>query len=186
QVLDTLREPMQEGRITIARAGTSATYPARFTLIAAMNPCPCGNLGDLMAPCTCLPDQVDRYNARISGPLLDRVDLRVHVPRVPYVELRDGTARERSAVVRQRVIAARARMRARGRRANAELTPPELRRHCSLGASAEVLLGRAVHDRRLSARAYHRTLRVARTIADLAGSDGVQRDHLASALLLRA
>jgi len=186
QVLDTLREPMQEGRITISRAGTSATYPARFTLIAAMNPCPCGRLGDPGAPCTCLPDQVDRYNARISGPLLDRVDLRVHVARVPYEELRHGTGRERSADVRRRVIAARARMAARGRSANAELTAPELRRHCSLDPGGESLLGRAVHDRRLSARAYHRVLRVARTVADLAGSDGVMREHLATALLLRA
>ena len=186
QVLDTLREPMQEGRITISRAGTSATYPARFTFIAAMNPCPCGKLGDPATPCTCLPDQVDRYNARISGPLLDRVDLRVHVPRIPYEELRDGTGRERSADVRQRVIAARARMAARGRRANAELTPHELRRHCALDASAEALLGRAVRERRLSARSYHRVLRVSRTIADLAGSEGVRREDLATALLLRA
>lgn len=186
QVLDTLREPLQEGRITIARAGTSATYPARFTLVAAMNPCPCGRLGDPVTPCSCLPDQVDRYNARISGPLLDRVDLRVHVPRVPYEELRDAAPRERSAEVRRRVIAARERMAARGRSANADLTPRELRRHCSLDGPAELLLGRAVRDRRLSARAYHRVLRVSRTIADLAGSDLVAREHLASALLLRA
>lgn len=151
-----------------------------------MNPCPCGKLGDPMTPCTCLPDAIDRYNGRISGPLLDRVDLRVHVPRVPYEALRDGRARERSADVRRRVVTARARMAARGRRANSELTPPELRRHCSLDGPAEELLGRAVQDRRLSARAYHRILRVARTIADLEESDGVRRDHLASALLLRA
>ena len=186
QVLDTLREPLQEGRITISRAGTSATYPARFTLIAAMNPCPCGKLGDSATPCTCLPDAIDRYNGRISGPLLDRLNLRVHVPRVPYEALRDGRAHERSSDVRRRVLTARARMTARGCRANSELTPAELRRHCSLDGPAEELLGRAVQDRRLSARAYHRILRVARTMADLEESDGVRRDHLASALLLRA
>lgn len=186
QVLDTLREPMQEGRITIARGGTSATYPARFTLIAAMNPCPCGKLGDPAAPCTCLPNAVDRYNARLSGPFLDRIDLRVHVPRVPYEELRDAAPRERSLEVRRRVVAARERMAPRGRRTNAELSVAELRRHCSLDVAGERLVGHAVKERRLSARGYHRLLRVARTVADLAGSDAVGRDHLASALLLRA
>ena len=185
QVLDTLREPMQEGHVTIARGGTSATYPARFTLIAAMNPCPCGKLGDPALACTCLPDAVDRYNARISGPFLDRVDLRVHVPRVPYEDLRDAAPRERSADVRRRVQAARERMARRGRRANGELTVAEVRRHCSLDAQAERLVAAAVKDRRLSARGYHRLLRVARTVADLDGSERVGRDHLASALLLR-
>ena len=177
---------MQEGRITIARGGTSATYPARFTLIAAMNPCPCGKLGDPALACMCLPDAVDRYNARISGPFLDRVDLRVHVPRVPYEDLRDAAPRERSADVRRRVLAARERMSRRGRRANGELTVAEIRRHCSVDDPAERLVAAAVKDRRLSARGYHRLLRVARTVADLDGSERVGRDHLASALLLRA
>lgn len=184
-VLDTLREPMQDGCITIARAGASATYPARFTLVAAMNPCPCGNRGDPVTPCTCLPDEVDRYHARLSGPFLDRIDLRVHVPRVPYEQLRDTAVREGSAAVRRRVVAARERMAQRGHRANAELTVAELRRHCSLDASAERLVAGAVQDRRLSARGYHRLLRVARTVADLAESDHVAREHLATALLLR-
>jgi len=186
QVLDTLREPMQEGRITIARGGTSATYPAKFTLIAAMNPCPCGKLGDPALACTCLPEAVDRYNARLSGPFLDRIDLRVHVPRVPYEELRDAAPRERSADVRRRVVAARERVAARGRRSNAELTVAEVRRHCSLDEPAERLVAAAVRDRRLSARGYHRLLRVARTVADLARCESVGRDHLATALLLRA
>jgi magnesium chelatase family protein len=177
---------MQDGRITIARAGASATYPARFTLVAAMNPCPCGKRGDPVMPCTCLPDQVDRYNARLSGPFLDRIDLRVHVPRIPYEELRDAAPRERSCDVRRRVVTARERMLARGRRANAELTVAEVRRHCSLDDHAERLVAAAVKDRRLSARGYHRLLRVARTVADLDGSERVGRDHLASALLLRA
>ena len=185
-VLDTLREPMQEGRITISRAGASATYPARFTLVAAMNPCPCGRRGDPVMPCTCLPDAVERYNARLSGPFLDRIDLRVNVPRVPYEQLRDAAPRERSADVRRRVIAARERMIARGRRANAELTVAEIRRHCSPDPAAERLVAAAVRERRLSARGYHRLLRVARTIADLCASDEVRREHLASALLLRA
>ena len=139
-----------------------------------------------MTPCTCLPDAVDRYNARLSGPFLDRIDLRVHVPRVPYEQLRDAAPRERSADVRRRVVVARERMTARGRRANAELTVAEIRRHCSLDPAAERLVASAVKERRLSARGYHRLLRVARTVADLGGSDDVGREHLASALLLRA
>ncbi|HET8568556.1 MAG TPA: YifB family Mg chelatase-like AAA ATPase [Candidatus Limnocylindria bacterium] len=186
-VLDTLREPLQEGEVTISRAGATATYPARFTLVGAMNPCPCGALGDPERACTCLPDAIDRYRARLSGPVLDRIDLRVHVPRVPYDELRaDAGGRERSCAVRERVVRARARVRARGRRTNAELTVPELQRHCSLDAAAERVLREAVTARRLSARAYHRTLRVARTIADLDASDRVTAEHLAGALVLRA
>jgi len=155
-------------------------------LCCSSEPCPCGKLGDPAAPCTCLPDAVVRYNARLSGPFLDRIDLRVHVPRVPYEELRDAAPRERSSEVRRRVVAARERMARRGRRANAELSVVELRRHCPLDAAAERLVAGAVKERRLSARGYHRLLRVARTVADLAGSESVGREHLASALLLRA
>jgi magnesium chelatase family protein len=187
QVLETLREPLEEGEITISRAGGAATYPARFVLIAAMNPCPCGHAGDPTTECTCLPDAIERYRGRLSGPVLDRIDLRVHVPRVPYEQLRDaGPARERSATVRERVCAARRRMRTRGRRTNAELTIPEVSRHCRLDSDAEPLMAEAMRTRKLSARGYHRVLRVARTAADLDGSERIGTDHLATALLLRA
>ncbi|HEY8732542.1 MAG TPA: YifB family Mg chelatase-like AAA ATPase [Candidatus Limnocylindria bacterium] len=186
QVLDTLREPLEEGAITISRAGGAATYPARFVLIAAMNPCPCGHAGDAGAECTCLPEAVERYRGRISGPVMDRIDLRVHVPRVPYEQLRDDETREPSAVVRARVCASRQRMGARGRRANAELSIADVKRHCRLDRDAETLVGEAMRVRKLSARGYHRILRVARTAADLDGSERITADHVATALLLRA
>jgi len=186
QVLDTLREPLEQGAITISRAGGAATYPARFVLVAAMNPCPCGHAGDAGALCTCLPDAIERYRGRISGPVMDRIDLRVHVPRVAYEQLRDDETRESSATVRERVCAARQRMRARGRRTNAELTIADTKRHCRLDHDAELLLAEAMRSKRLSARGYHRVLRVARTAADLEGSEHIKADHLASVLLLRA
>ena len=188
-VLDTLREPLEERSITISRAGGAATYPARFVLVAAMNPCPCGFWGDPERDCTCLPEQIERYRGRLSGPLLDRIDLRVHVPRVPFEHLRED-GRERSADVRGRVLAARERMGARlsgtGRRVNADLTVGEVKRFCAVDSETESLLGDAVHARRLSARGYHRVLRVARTSADLAGSAKVRAEDVALALLLRA
>ncbi|MBU6424106.1 MAG: YifB family Mg chelatase-like AAA ATPase [Chloroflexi bacterium] len=188
-VLETLREPLEEGAVTISRAGSSATYPARFTLVAAQNPCPCGRWGDPEAECTCLPDAIARYRARISGPLLDRIDMRVAVPRVPYRELRDRRERETSAAVRCRVERARARMRGRfagtRRRCNAEMTKREVERYCELDASGERLVSAAVSARRISARGYHRLLRVARTVADLAEAETIASEHAAVALLLR-
>ena len=187
-VLDTLREPLEEGSITLSRAAAAATYPARVTLVAAMNPCPCGHAGDPSSACTCLPDAVDRYHARLSGPLMDRIDLRVHVPRLAYEDLR-AEGRETSRVVRDRVCAARERMRARlrgtSRRTNAELTVAEVRTHCRLDDAADALAHDAMRARRLSARGVHRAMRVARTLADLAARDAVTRDDLAFALLLR-
>jgi magnesium chelatase family protein len=187
-VLDTLREPLEEGSITLSRAASTATYPARVTLVAAMNPCPCGHAGDPAAPCTCLPDAIERYHARLSGPLMDRIDLRVHVPRLAYEDLRVAGG-EPSRVVRERIGAARERMRARlvttGRRTNAELTVPEIRAHCRLDAAADDLAGDAMRSRRLSARGVHRALRVARTIADLAGRECIAGQDVAFALLLR-
>ena len=188
-VLDTLREPLEERSVTISRAGGAATYPARFVLVAAMNPCPCGFWGDGERECRCLPDQIERYRGRLSGPLVDRIDLRVHVPRVAYERLRDE-GREFSAVVRDRVLAARERMRARlagtSQRVNADLTVAEVKRFCRVDAETEALLGGAVRTRRLSARGYHRVLRVARTAADLAGSEGLRADDVSLALLLRS
>lgn len=183
--LEALREPLEEGRVTIARAGASATFPARTILVAAMNPCPCGFYGDPERDCRCLPEQVARYRARISGPLLDRIDLRVGVPRVPPRDLRDEGG-VRSAVVRARIEAARERMRARGVLCNAELPLARLRRCARVGEDAEALLERAVARDRLSARGYHRVLRVARTIADLEGAEAIATPHLAEAIALHA
>jgi len=185
-VLETLREPLEEGAVTISRAGTSATYPARFILVGAMNPCPCGHAGDPAVACSCLPGAIERYRGRLSGPLLDRIDLRVHVPRLPFERLRDDARAEPSAAVRGRVIAARERMRARASCPNAELGVAALRRHCSLDAAADALISAAMHARRLSPRGYHRLLRVARTAADLAGRERIASDDVVTALLLRA
>src|SRR5439155_333028 len=147
--------------------------PARFLLVAAMNPCPCGHWGDTGAECRCLPDAIERYRGRLSGPLLDRIDLRAHVPRVPYDELRDES-RERSSLVRDRVLAARERMRQRqGRGVNADLGVAEVRRFCRIDRATDALLAEAVRARHLSVRGYHRVLRVSRTIAVLAA--GVAR-----------
>ncbi len=187
-VLDTLREPLEEGSITLSRAAAAATYPARVTLVAAMNPCPCGHAGDATAPCTCLPDAVERYHGRLSGPLMDRIDLRVHVPRLSYEQLRERGS-EATRAVRERVLAARERMRSRlsgtGRRTNAEMTVAEVRAHCRLDDDADALAREAMRSRRLSARGVHRVLRVARTVADLAASDRIRGEDVALALLLR-
>jgi magnesium chelatase family protein len=187
-VLDTLREPLEEGAITLSRAAAAATYPARVTLVAAMNPCPCGHAGDPAAACTCLPDAVERYHARLSGPLMDRIDLRVHVPRLAYEELR-GQGRETTREVRERVLEARARMRARllgtGRRTNAEMVVADIRAHCRLDDAADSLAREAMRSRRLSARGVHRVLRVARTLADLAAIERIRGEDVAFALMLR-
>jgi magnesium chelatase family protein len=188
-VLETMREPLEEGAITISRAGAAATYPARFTLVAAQNPCPCGRLGDPQSQCSCLPDQIARYRSRISDPLLDRIDMKVGVPRIPYKELRARAPREPSAIVRARVRAARERMRHRlagtGRRCNSEMTKRQVEQHCELDQEGEDMMSAAISGRRISARGYHRLLRVSRTIADLAGAERIGAAHLGLALLLR-
>jgi magnesium chelatase family protein len=154
-----------------------------------MNPCPCGFWGDSERECRCLPDQIERYRGKLSGPVLDRIDLRVHVPRVPFERLRDD-GRESSADVRDRVLVARERMRTRlaatGRHVNADLTIAEVKRFCRVDPETESLLAEAVQARRLSARGYHRVLRVARTAADLAGRDDLRTEDVAFALLLRS
>ncbi len=186
-MLEVLREPMESGRIIISRAARQCEFPARFQLLAAMNPCPCGYAGDTGGRCRCTPDQIQRYRARISGPLLDRIDIGVEVPRVPLHEL--GRARseqdEASAPVRERVTAARQRQMARSGCANAALASEALHSACALGNAERGLLERALEKLGLSARAYHRILRVARTIADLDASERVGRPHLAEALQLR-
>ena len=182
-VLDVLREPLETGRILISRAARQAEFPAAFQLVAAMNPCPCGYAGDPRGNCSCTPDQVQRYRARVSGPLLDRLDLQLEVPRVPLSELNAMSANgETSACVAQRVAAARQRQLDRAGKTNAALNTGEAERDCPLRPSDRALLERAVDALGLSARAYHRLLRVSRTIADLDGEERIGTAHLTEAI----
>lgn len=183
-VLEVLREPLETGQIVVSRAARQAEFPARFQLIAAMNPCPCGYLGDDSGRCRCTEDQVQRYRARISGPLLDRIDLHVDVPRPPPMALRPDTPAngEPSAAVATRVLAARDRQILRCGKPNARLTPREAGRFCAPDSGGLDLLERAAERLGFSARAYHRILKTARTIADLAASDTVQSTHIAEAI----
>lgn len=182
KVLEVLREPLESGRITISRAARQAEFPARFQLIAAMNPCPCGYLGHASGKCHCTPDQIARYRARISGPLLDRIDLKLDMPRVAQAQLRAAARGEDSAAVRARVSAARALQLARAGVPNARLGNRLVERDCALDATGQALLDRALEQLGLSARAYHRLLRVARTIADLAHARDIGHAHLAEAI----
>jgi magnesium chelatase family protein len=188
-VLEVLRQPLEEGRVAIARAARTALFPARFVLVGAMNPCPCGFAGDAVRVCRCTPQQVSRYQGRLSGPLRDRFDLMVDVPAVPPDVLGDSAAGEPSAAVRARVVDARARQQIRfggtGVRANASLSPALLARHCRLDHTGLKLLRAAVEKLALSARGYDRIRKVARTIADLAGADAIEADHIAEALQFR-
>jgi magnesium chelatase family protein len=184
-VLEVLREPIESGHIVISRAARQSEFPARFQLVAAMNPCPCGHLGDPAATCRCTPDRVAAYRSRISGPLLDRIDLHVEVPRVGPEEIASASPSEPSAGAARRVTAARTRQLERQGRANSRLEGGAVL-ECTLAeASALALLGTAMQRLALSARAYHRVLRVARTIADLAGDERVRSDHVAEAITFR-
>jgi magnesium chelatase family protein len=186
RVLEVLREPLESGVITISRAARQAEFPARFQLIAAMNPCPCGYLGDPSGRCHCTPDQVQRYRARVSGPLLDRFDMHVEVPRPDHALLcRTDPAGESSTVVRARVVAARERQQRRAGRANAQLGNRALEQHCALTDTDRVLLADAIDRLGLSARAYHRIIKVARTIADLSEDESITTAHLTEALSYR-
>ncbi|HWY26123.1 MAG TPA: YifB family Mg chelatase-like AAA ATPase [Nevskia sp.] len=186
-VLEVLREPLESGQITVSRAARQVDFPARFQLVAAMNPCACGYFGDACGKCQCTPDQVARYRSRISGPLLDRIDLQVFVPRLESAALAAGDPppAEGSAAVRARVVAARARQQARAGKPNAALGPKELERDAPLDAAARGLLAAALERLSLSARAFHRVLKVARTIADLEGVAAVASAHVAEAVRYR-
>lgn len=185
RALEVLREPIENGVITVSRAAHQAEFPASFQLIAAMNPCPCGYLGDPQGRCRCTPDRIDRYRARLSGPLLDRLDLHIEVPRVPTELLKRTGQEETSAVVRSRVLRARNRQRERQGAPNARLTSREIERFCAASKTAMALLERASASLGMSARAYHRILKVARTIADLAQLDVIDAAQMGEAIGLR-
>lgn len=188
--LEILRQPVEDGRITVSRAARSVDYPARFMLVASMNPCPCGNYGNRNAECTCTPAQINRYMSRISGPLLDRIDIHIEVGGVTYDELSSSADAEDSATVKLRVNNARKRQFDRfgesGVHCNAQMSGADVRRYCPIDEESERLLGNAFSRLGLSARAYTRILKVARTIADIEGSERVLKKHVAEAVQYRS
>jgi magnesium chelatase family protein len=189
-LLDLLRQPLEDGRVTIARAAIALTYPARFMLVGAMNPCPCGYSGDPVRPCVCPPRAVMKYRGRISGPILDRIDLHIEVPSVKYEQLRVEGESEKSAAVRERVLLARQiqlkRLPGEGVYSNSQMKPKHLKKFCQLDAAAQSILDRAVRQLGLSARAYHRILKVARTIADLEAAESIRSVDLLEAIQYRS
>jgi magnesium chelatase family protein len=184
-VLEVLREPLESGRITISRAARRAEFRAQFQLVAAMNPCPCGYLGHFNGKCRCTPDQIARYRGKISGPLLDRIDIQIEVPAVPHEALLKQADGETSSIIQLRVEAARQRQLARQNKPNAQLSVTEIDQFCAPDAQGAALLHQVITRLNLSARAYHRVLKVARTIADLAGSEDILATHIAEAVQYR-
>ncbi len=185
-----MRQPLEDGCVTIARAAVSVSFPSRFMLAAAMNPCPCGFFGDATRECHCSPPQIQRYVSKISGPLLDRIDIHIEVPAVKYKELRGEVPVESSATVRERVMRAREIQlgRYRGEKsvyANAQIPPRLIRQHCAISAEGEKLLEMAIQRLGLSARAHDRILKVSRTIADLDGAEAILPRHLSEAIQYR-
>lgn len=190
RTLEVLRQPVEDGIVTISRAAANLSYPARLQLIAAMNPCPCGMLGDLMKPCTCSHPQVMKYQARISGPILDRLDIHIEVPRLKHDELLSTTPGESSAAIRARVAEARAVQTRRFADTpitnNAQMRPKDIRQFCPLSGDVQSLLRTAIDQLHLSARAYDRILKLARTIADLDAGPDIAIPHLAEAIQYRS
>jgi magnesium chelatase family protein len=205
-VLEVLRQPLEDGTVTIARAAMSLSFPARFMLAAAMNPCPCGYFNDKSRECMCTPPMIQRYVSKVSGPLLDRIDIHIEVPAVQYKELRGGASAEGSAEIRTRVLAARERQHARFALAphsepartkptaraaskpifsNSQMNTQQIRAFCELSSDAERLLERAMQQQGLSARAHDRILKVARTIADLSAEPNIAVKHIAEAIQYR-
>ncbi len=185
RVLEVLREPLESGRISVSRAARQAEFPAEFQLVAAMNPCMCGFLGHYSGRCHCTPDQVLRYRRKISGPLLDRIDIQIEVPAVPPEDLSRVSGGDSSSNIRERVAKARARMIVRQGKENARLTTREIEKHCVPDEKGATLLKQAISKLGLSARGYHRILKVARTIADLAGAEAFTAMHVAEAIQYR-
>jgi magnesium chelatase family protein len=190
-VLEVMRQPLEDGNVTIARAAMSLTFPARFMLVAAMNPCPCGYFNDRTRECHCTPMIIQRYISKISGPLLDRIDIHIDVPAVNYRELRGTVLPESSGDIRARVLRAREIQLDRFAKgaeriyANAQMGSREIRKYCELGTESEHLLERAMVKQGLTARAHDRILKVSRTIADLVGVDSIEPGHLAEAIQYR-
>jgi magnesium chelatase family protein len=188
-VLEVLRQPLEDRQVTISRATGAITYPANFVMVGAMNPCPCGYLGDPARDCVCSESTITRYQKKISGPLLDRIDIHMDVPRVDYEKLSDSRRGESSSVIRARVEAARElqteRFRGTSLRTNSDMGAKEVQHFCTLDGAGDTLMRAAMHQLQLSARSYHRILKLARTIADLAGAGEIQSHHLAEALQYR-
>jgi magnesium chelatase family protein len=188
EILELLRQPLEDGKITISRLNAAITYPAKFMLVAAMNPCPCGFFGDPFHECSCAPHQIQRYLSRISGPLMDRIDLQVEVAPVKFADFEEPST-EDSAAIKKRVEAARLiqleRYEGQNIYYNSQLTPNLINRYCRLGRTEKLLMKEAFHRLKLSARAYNRILKVARTIADLDGAEAIGENHIAEALRYR-
>lgn len=188
--LEVMRQPLEDGKVTISRAAGSITFPSEFMLVAAMNPCPCGYFGDLKRECRCGPLQVQRYRQRISGPLLDRIDLHIEVPAVEYKDIASTRVEENSEAIRERVMRARERQQRRfaddsKTNCNARMGPRQIKQHCKLPDEAQELIRIAMTELNLSARAYDRILKVSRTVADLAGDDNITPEHVSEAIQYR-
>lgn len=189
-VLEVLRQPLEDGFVTVARSYATVQFPARFLLVAAMNPCPCGHYGDTIKPCTCTPNMIMRYRSKVSGPLLDRIDIHIEVPRVNYDDLKDDSPSESSKSIRERVIRARQiqlkRFQEEGIFSNAHMKTKHLKKFCKLDEDSHSLLKNAMEKLGLSARAHSKIIKVARTIADLEGSENIKSYHIAEAIQYRS
>jgi len=188
--LEVMRQPLEDGKVTVSRAAGSVTFPSEFMLVAAMNPCPCGYFGDLKRECRCGPLQVQRYRQRISGPLLDRIDLHIEVPAVEYRDVASERMEEISSEIRDRIVRARERQQTRFERdattnCNARMTTRLLKQHCTLNQDSQELIRVAMNELNLSARAYDRILKVSRTIADLDGTTEISEQHVSEAIQYR-